>query len=58
MHLPKAAQEEWKIACKKELEALCWHNIFKLTNLPKGRKPLAVDGSLMSNQTVVRRPGL
>jgi hypothetical protein len=22
MHLPKAAQEEWKIACKEELEAL------------------------------------
>jgi hypothetical protein len=36
MHLPKAAQEEWKIACKEELEALCRCNVFKLTNLPKG----------------------
>jgi hypothetical protein len=35
MHLPKAAQEEWKIACKEELEALCQRNIFKLTDLPK-----------------------
>jgi Reverse transcriptase (RNA-dependent DNA polymerase) len=40
MHLPKAAQEEWKIACKEELEALCQRNIFKLTNLPKGRKTI------------------
>ena len=40
MHLPKATQEEWKIACKDELEALCWHNVFKLTDLPKGRKTI------------------
>jgi hypothetical protein len=40
MHLPKAAQEEWKIACKEELKALCQHNIFKLTDLPKGHKTI------------------
>ena len=36
MHLPKAMQEEWKIACKEELEALYRLNVFKLTDLPKG----------------------
>jgi hypothetical protein len=40
MRLPKAAQEEWKIACKEELEALHRRNVFKLTNLPKGRKTI------------------
>jgi Reverse transcriptase (RNA-dependent DNA polymerase) len=40
MHLPKAAQEEWKIACKEELKALCRCNVFKLTNLPKGHKTI------------------
>jgi Reverse transcriptase (RNA-dependent DNA polymerase) len=40
MHLPKAMQEEWKIACKEELEALHRRNIFKLTGLPKGRKTI------------------
>jgi Reverse transcriptase (RNA-dependent DNA polymerase) len=40
MCLPKAAQEKWKIACKEELEALHWRNIFKLTNLPKGQKTI------------------
>jgi Reverse transcriptase (RNA-dependent DNA polymerase) len=40
MHLPKAMQEEWKIACKEELEALHQCNIFKLTDLPKGRKTI------------------
>jgi hypothetical protein len=40
MCLPKAAQEKWKIACKEELKALCRHNIFKLTDLPKGRKTI------------------
>jgi Reverse transcriptase (RNA-dependent DNA polymerase) len=40
MHLPKATQEEWKIACKEELEALRQHNVFKLTNLPKGHKTI------------------
>jgi Reverse transcriptase (RNA-dependent DNA polymerase) len=40
MRLPKAAQEEWKIACKEELKALCRRNVFKLTNLPKGHKTI------------------
>jgi Reverse transcriptase (RNA-dependent DNA polymerase) len=40
MHLPKAMQEEWKIACKEELEALCRRNVFKLTDLPKGCKTI------------------
>jgi hypothetical protein len=40
MHLPKAMQGEWKIACKEELEALHRHNVFKLTNLPKGQKTI------------------
>ena len=40
MRLPKAMQEEWKIACREELEALCRCNIFKLTNLLKGRKTI------------------
>jgi Reverse transcriptase (RNA-dependent DNA polymerase) len=40
MRLPKAMQEKWKIACKEELEALCQRNVFKLTDLPKGRKTI------------------
>jgi hypothetical protein len=40
MCLPKAAQEEWKIACKEELEGLHQCNAFKLTNLPKGHKTI------------------
>ena len=40
MCLPKAVQEEWKTACKEELEALHRRNIFKLTDLPKGRKTI------------------
>jgi Reverse transcriptase (RNA-dependent DNA polymerase) len=40
MRLPKATQEEWKIACKEELEALCQCNVFKLIDLPKGRKTI------------------
>jgi Reverse transcriptase (RNA-dependent DNA polymerase) len=40
MCLPKAAQEEWKIACKEELEALYQRNVFKLTDLPKGHKTI------------------
>jgi Reverse transcriptase (RNA-dependent DNA polymerase) len=39
MRLPKAMQEEWKIACKEELEAL-HRRIFKLTDLPKGCKTI------------------
>jgi Reverse transcriptase (RNA-dependent DNA polymerase) len=40
MCFPKAAQEEWKIACKEELEALHRHSVFKLTNLPKGHETI------------------
>jgi Reverse transcriptase (RNA-dependent DNA polymerase) len=40
MHLPKAMQERWKIACKEELEALRQCNVFKLTDLPKGHKTI------------------
>jgi Reverse transcriptase (RNA-dependent DNA polymerase) len=40
MHLPKATQKEWKIACKEELEALRRRNVFKLTDLPKGHKTI------------------
>jgi hypothetical protein len=40
MRLPKAVQEEWKIACKEELKALCRRNVFKLTDLPKGHKTI------------------
>ena len=40
MRLPKAMQEKWKIACKEELEALRQHNVFKLTDLPKGHKTI------------------
>ena len=40
MRLPKAVQEEWKTACKEELEALHRCNVFKLTNLPKGCKTI------------------
>jgi hypothetical protein len=58
MHLPKAMQEEWKIACKEKLEALHRCNVSKLTDLRRGVKPLAVDGSSTSNQMVVRRPDL
>ena len=40
MHLPKAVQEEWKTACKEELEALHQHKVFELTNLPKDCKTI------------------
>jgi hypothetical protein len=36
--MPKAQQEEWKTACREELESLCRQNVFELVNLPKGRK--------------------
>jgi hypothetical protein len=58
MRLPKAMQEKWKIAGKEELEALRRRNVFKLMTCQMVVKPLVVDGSSMSNQTVVRRPGL
>jgi hypothetical protein len=38
MRLPEAARKEWKTACLEELEALRKRNVFKLTDLPKGRK--------------------
>ena len=40
MHLPMATQEEWKTACKEELEALHQRNVFKLTDLHKGCKTI------------------
>ena len=40
MHLPKAVQEEWKTACKEELEALHQCNVFKLTDLTKVHKTI------------------
>ena len=38
MCLPKDAQEKWKTACLEELESLRKREVFKLTNLPAGRK--------------------
>ena len=38
MHLPQAARDKWKTAMQEELEALQKHEVFELTNLPKGRK--------------------
>ena len=38
MHLPKDAQEKWRTACLEELESLWKQEVFKLTNLPAGRK--------------------
>ena len=38
MHLPQAARDEWKTAMQEELEALQKHEVFELTNLPKGHK--------------------
>ena len=57
MRLPKAAQEKWKTTCREGLEALCRRNVFKLTDLPKGRKTIGCSGSLTSNLTVTKRPG-
>jgi hypothetical protein len=51
MRLPKATQEEWKIACKEELEALCWCNVFKLTDLPKGCKTIGCRWVLLDFET-------
>ena len=36
--LPKEAQEEWKTACREELEALRKRKVFELVDLPSGRK--------------------
>ena len=40
MCFPEAAQKEWKTACEEELELLHKHNVFELTNLPKGCKSI------------------
>ena len=38
MHFPEAARKEWKTTCFEELESLEKHDIFELTDLPKGHK--------------------
>ena len=38
MLFPEAAWKEWKAACYEEMESLDKHNVFELTNLPKGCK--------------------
>src|SRR5271170_2853988 len=38
MRLSKDAQEKWKAACLEELESLRKREVFKLTDLPAGRK--------------------
>src|SRR5271169_506463 len=40
MRLPKAMLEEWKNACREELGMLHQCDVFKLTDLPKGRKTI------------------
>ena len=40
MCFPEAAQKEWKAACNEEMESLDKCDVFKLTNLPKGRKTI------------------
>jgi hypothetical protein len=36
--MPKAAQQEWKQACREELDSLCRRKVFELVDPPKGRK--------------------
>jgi hypothetical protein len=36
--MPADTQEEWKLACCKELESLCRCKVYKLVDLQKGRK--------------------
>ena len=55
MYFPEAAWKEWKAACYEEMESLDKHDVFELTDLPKGHKQLAADGSLTSKVTVGRR---
>ena len=38
LKFPKEIQEEWKAACREELEALHRQNVFEVTDLPKGCK--------------------
>ena len=40
MRFPEAAQKEWKAACNEEMESLDKHDVFELTNLPKGCKTI------------------
>ena len=40
MHIPEAAQKEWKAACNEEMESLDKHDVFELTDLPKGHKTI------------------
>ena len=38
LQLPRAQKEEWKAACREELESLHERCVFELTDLPKGRR--------------------
>ena len=40
MHIPEAAQKEWKAACNEEMESLDKCDVFELTDLPEGRKTI------------------
>ena len=40
MRLPKEQQQEWKIACHEELDALEKWQVYDIVDLPKGRKPI------------------
>ena len=40
MHFPEAAWKEWKAACYEEMESLDKHDVFELTDLPKGHKTI------------------
>ena len=40
MCFPEAAWKEWKAACYQETESLDKHDVFELTDLPKGRKTI------------------
>ena len=37
---PEAAWKEWKAACYEEMESPDKHDVFELTDLPKGRKTI------------------
>ena len=40
MCFPEAAWKEWKAACYEEMESLDKHDVFELTDLPKGCKTI------------------
>ena len=40
MCFPEAARKEWKAACNEEMESLHKHDVFELTDLPKGCKTI------------------